>query len=213
MATYEKGLLGPFRGKVGPIVGVNWRGKDIMRSRPKKTSHTPSESQLQQREKFSVVVQFITPIKSVLSRYYGHDMGVRSRLNLATSYTMKEALQWTGSKYEIRYDKFMISKGELQGLQYGSAQAQPNRVVKLEWVDNSGQGMAQPDDQLLAVFYAPVSGLFEVYEQVAERADQTAEITLPAYFGGMEVVIWATFVNDVFKRAASSVYLGEVNIS
>jgi hypothetical protein len=212
MATYDKGILGPFSGTVGTVVGASWRGKSVMRSRPKKTSHTPTESQKLQREKFSVAVQFITPIKSVLSRYFGINMGSRSRLNLATSYTMKEVLQWTGSEYEILYNKFMISKGELQGIQDGSVRADPSRVVTLEWVDNSGQGMALPDDQLLVVFYVPAGGVFEVYEHVAERAERSAQITLPAYLADAEVEIWATFVNDTHKRAATSSYLGQLTV-
>ncbi len=32
MAEIKKGILGGFSGKVGTVVGVNWRGKDIIRS-------------------------------------------------------------------------------------------------------------------------------------------------------------------------------------
>ena len=35
MAEIKKGILGGFSGKVGTVVGVNWRGKDIIRSLPK----------------------------------------------------------------------------------------------------------------------------------------------------------------------------------
>ena len=38
MGTYNKGILGAFSGKVGPVVGATWRGKDVMRSLPKKTN-------------------------------------------------------------------------------------------------------------------------------------------------------------------------------
>ena len=34
MAEIKKGILGGFSGKVGPVVGANWRGKDIIRSTP-----------------------------------------------------------------------------------------------------------------------------------------------------------------------------------
>ena len=213
MATYNKGILGPFSGKVGTVVGASWRGNDVLRSRPKKTSHTPTESQERQREKFSIAIQFVTPIKSVLSRYFGQDMGMRSRLNLATSYTMKEALDWSGTEFRLLYNKFMISKGELQGIQDGAVTAKPSRVVSLNWEDNSGQGLALSDDQLLVVFYVPQSGMFEIYEKVADRADGEASITLPVYLSGAGVEIWATFVNDTHKRAATSSYLGQLTVT
>ena len=43
MGTYNKGILGPFSGKVGTVVGASWRGKDVMRSLPKKTDRTPDD--------------------------------------------------------------------------------------------------------------------------------------------------------------------------
>ncbi|WP_291131895.1 DUF6266 family protein [Flavobacterium sp. UBA7682] len=55
MGTYNKGILGPFSGKVGTVVGANWRGKDIMRSLPKKTNRTPTETQLLKRQLFTTV--------------------------------------------------------------------------------------------------------------------------------------------------------------
>jgi hypothetical protein len=36
MGTFNKGILGGFSGKVGTVVGFNWRGLDVMRSLPKK---------------------------------------------------------------------------------------------------------------------------------------------------------------------------------
>lgn len=35
MAKIKKGILGGFSGKVETVVGVNWRGKDIISSLPK----------------------------------------------------------------------------------------------------------------------------------------------------------------------------------
>ena len=82
MGTYNKGILGPFSGKVGTVIGVTWRGMDIMRSLPKKGNHTPTAIQLLQREKFSFVTDFLTPINPVLSRFYGANSGSKTRFVL-----------------------------------------------------------------------------------------------------------------------------------
>ena len=42
MANISKGILGGFSGKVGTIVGANYRGKDIIRSVPKKSGRKPT---------------------------------------------------------------------------------------------------------------------------------------------------------------------------
>ena len=48
MGTIKKGILGGFSGIVGTVVGANWRGMDIMRSRPKARDGTPTPLQILQ---------------------------------------------------------------------------------------------------------------------------------------------------------------------
>ena len=75
MATYNKGILEGFFGKVGNVVGARWRGKNIMRSLPQRGNYTPTELQLLQRERFTTVVNFLSPIKFLLSEYFGKKQG------------------------------------------------------------------------------------------------------------------------------------------
>jgi len=41
MGKIEKGILGGFSGKVGTVVGGNWRGIDYMRSKGKRSNTAP----------------------------------------------------------------------------------------------------------------------------------------------------------------------------
>jgi hypothetical protein len=210
MATYNKGILGAFTGTVGTVVGANWRGKNIMRSRPKKTTHAPTETQIMQRDKFGTITRFLTPIRSLYNRYFGQKAGYKSRYNMAVSYHIKEAID---DNMEIIFNKLMISKGELQGLQDGVVTAEADSKIKLTWLDNSGQGMALPTDSLLAVIYSPDLNLFEIFEEAAVREDAEATLTAMSYFSGQTVHCWVSFVNDGRKLAASSSYLGEVTLT
>ena len=92
MAEIKKGILGGFSGKVGTVVGVNWRGKDIIRSLPKKSKKRPTDLQLMQQIKFKKVIGFLQPIRPVLNLYFGNRVGLKSRYNIATSYTLSNAL-------------------------------------------------------------------------------------------------------------------------
>lgn len=212
MATYDKGILGSFTGTVGTVVGASWRGKSIMRSRPKKTSRVPTETQLLQRERFSMVTRFLTPIRGLLNLYFGQNRGVRSRYNLAVSYHIREAVAQVDQAFEMIYNKVMISKGELQGVQDGTAVAQVANQIHLQWLDNSGQGMALSTDSLLVVIYTPDLNLFEVFEGAALREDTEATLTVESYFAGLSVHCWVSFINDDRKLAASSSYLGEITL-
>ena len=66
MATFEKGILGGFSGKVGNVVGSRWRGKNVMRSLPQRGNYTPTEKQEEQRLKFKTVIGFLTPLVGIL---------------------------------------------------------------------------------------------------------------------------------------------------
>lgn len=212
MGTYEQGILGPFSGKVGTVVGANWRGKNVMRSRPKKSNRIPTEEQELQRERFTLVVKFLGPIKSVLTRYFGQPVSFRSRYNLATSYHLKDAVKLDNGAYIIQYNKVLISKGELQGIANPVVTLKPNAEILLDWTDNSGQGLALPNDELLVVIYSPDLDVFELFEHTAVRDQGTVALSAASFFVGLKVHCWAGFVDDERKLSSLSIYLGELQL-
>lgn len=213
MGTYNKGILGPFSGKVGTVIGVNWRGKDIMRSLPKKTDRVPTETQRLQREKFAMVSDFLTPIAYVLTRYFGRRGGELTRRNQAMSYHMKHAVVYDDPEFRMLYNKVLIAKGDLPGVQDpevitgGSASE-----LQFSWDNNSGQGMAQANDQLVIVVYAPEGDLYHYLLDASTRDGGSVTITLPEWFSGLAVHSWITFASVDGKSYATSVYMGEVNV-
>lgn len=213
MATYEKGILGGFSGKVGNVVGARWRGKNIMRSLPQRGNYIPSELQELQRERFKTVIAFLNPIKSVVGKYFGKKQGDKSPYNLATSYHLQEALVQTVDGFEMDYSKVLISKGDVRGLDNPVLAAAANQVLDLSWVDNSGQGNANPLDQLVVVVYAPELDLFQVYNPAGTREEAGVQITLPAYLATIKVEVWATFVTETGTNAAISTYLGNIIVT
>lgn len=212
MGTYNKGILGPFSGKVGTVVGANWRGKDVMRSLPKKTDRTPTETQLLQRNKFTAVSNFLTPISNVVSLYYGSGSGELTRRNQAMSYHMKEAVTYVNPNFEILFDKVQISKGDLLGIQNPTASSPAAGEIKFNWEDNSGQGSAKNTDQLIVVLYSPLEDIYYTNGNAATRDAARVTLTLPTYFAGLEVQAWITFASATGKSYATSVYLGAVAI-
>ena len=212
MGTYNKGILGPFSGKVGTVVGANWRGKDVMRSLPKKTDRTPTETQLLQREKFTAVSNFLTPISNVVSLYYGSGSGELTRRNQAMSYHMKEAVTYVNPNFEILFDKVQISKGDLLGIQNPTASSPAAGEIRFNWEDNSGQGSAKNTDQLIVVLYSPLEDIYYTNGNAATRDAARVTLTLPTYFAGLEVQAWITFASATGKSYATSVYLGAVTV-
>ncbi len=212
MGTYNKGILGAFSGKVGPVVGANWRGKDILRSLPKKSKRQPTETQLLQRLKFSTVAAFLTPLKPVISRYFGVNTGALSKMNHATSYHIKGALVPAGDTFVMDYSKVLIGKGDLVGFQSPVIAAQPGGILRFEWTDNSGRGNAAATDRVIVVAYQPDNHWYEFTLDAGSRDAAEAVFTLPAYMTGTEIQCWISLASETGKRYATSTYMGAVMV-
>lgn len=213
MGTFEKGILGGFSGRVGTVIGSRWRGRNVLRSLPVASNRPPTEAQLEQRLRFKTAIQFLNPIRSVVSRYFGQSQGDKSPGNLATSYYIKEVVIPDGSGgFTIDYPKVLISKGDLQSLANPVATPAAGEQVTLTWDDNSGQGFAQATDTLLAIGCVASLNQAVIFNDGVQRDATTDTLQFPAYLAGMEVQLYATFVTADEKEAATSVYLGAVTL-
>lgn len=212
MGTFNKGILGGFSGKVGTVVGFNWRGLDVMRSLPKKTSRLATEKQLIVQTKFTLTAHFLAPLKPLLSAYFGQPSGEKSRYNLAFSYHNKEAIIGTYPDFEIDYTKVIVSKGELLGVAEPEVAALSGAEVKYSWQDNSGEGEAKATDMVFVVVYNPTKALFAYKVLASQRDAAVYTLALPDTWTGDAVHTWLGIVNAAETKCASSVYLGSVAV-
>ncbi|SFH87816.1 DUF6266 family protein [Halpernia frigidisoli] len=212
MATITKGILGGISGTIGTVVGANFRGKDILRSRPKKSSKLPTEKQLLQQAKFKLVVQFMQPLKFIQSRYFGQNSGAKSRVNLAVSYMLDNAISVVLGVPELLYNKVLITKGDLAGFQNLTAAPVAGQKIEFNWVDNSLQGNASADDIVNVVCYSEDLGNFEIFQNIAVRGDLSAEMTLPLSYQAKAVSVWVYFNNTKENLACNSNYVGLLTI-
>jgi hypothetical protein len=208
MAIYNKGILGAFTGKVGPVVGSQWRGKNVLRSLPRKSNRIATDTQLLQRKKFGTVTAFLSQIQPVITRYYGVENSFKTRRNQAMSYHMKEAVTFVDPDFEMLYHKVQVSKGDLISVENPTATAIANTGLSFAWGNNAGQGQALENDTLVLVVYEPTLGEAFFQLNLALRSDETVEIPLPSYLSGLSVHVWLAVASADEKRYATSKYLG-----
>lgn len=213
MGTYNKGILGAFSGKVGPVVGASWRGKDVLRSLPRKGTRVATETQIVQRLKFSTVTAFLTPLKPIISKYYGSDSGEITRRNQAMSYHMKEAVNFVDPNFVFDYSKVQISKGDLLQLQTPNAVAAAATSIDFTWVNSAGQGQALATDKVVIAVYEPTSKTTVYTMNAGERSAGLSNFILPAYLTGTSVEVWITVVSSDDKLYATSQYLGTIVVT
>ena len=209
MGKIKTGILGGFQGKVGTVIGSTWRGESIMRALPKTAAKAPTESQRIQRLKIKAVSEFLNPLRSTLSTYFGNDTGVKSKYNMATSYHITNAVEITEQGTQILYPRVLVAKGTLFGFQ-NLTTTQSETVITLNWEDNTVFGNAKAEDTVNVVCYIEEVNTFYVFESIANRDGLTASVTLPQNFLGYNVEAYAFLYDKVSKTSSNSVYLGSI---
>lgn len=213
MATFRKGILGAFYGKVGTIIGTTWRGKDVMRSLPRKSGKQASLLQKMQRERFTLVSNFLLPISSIVGNYFGNKNSLTTQRNQCMSYLIKEAALHDGTQAYWDFTKILITRGDLLGLNAPSGVAGTNQNLTISWVNNSNQGDAQATDLVLAVVYQESSDLTWFAEGIANRDTESVTLTLPNYWTASPVHVWIAVVAANGSKYATSQYLGEIPLN
>ncbi|HMK04970.1 MAG TPA: DUF6266 family protein [Ferruginibacter sp.] len=211
MAKYEKGILGPFNGKVGPVVGSSWKGIDIMKSKSKRSNKTPSQAQLVQQSKFSLVAGFINGISSLLKNSFKAVSGPMSEMNSALRYHLEHAITGTYPAFTLDYVQVLVSKGQLLNATNTTAAAAAGGNVQFNWTDNSGIAMADATDKSILVTYCPALKRFAFNSAGPGRSAGTANLDA-SVFNGQTVHTWIGFISADGKEAATSIYTGQVVI-
>ena len=209
MGKIKTGILGGFQGKVGTVIGSTWRGESIMRALPKTAAKAPTESQRIQRLKFKAVSEFLNPLRTTLSTYFGNNTGVKSKYNMATSYHITNAVEITEQGTQILYPRVLVAKGTLFGFQ-NLTTTPSETVITLNWEDNTVFGNAKAEDTVNVVCYIEEVNTFYVFESIANRDGLTASVTLPQNFLGYNVEVYAFLYDKVSKTSSNSVYLGSI---
>jgi len=212
MATFKKGILGSFSGTVGPVVGATYRGQDVLRSRPRKSTKPATDLQLMQRRKFGKAVQFITPAKIIIADYFGSPAGVKSRFNLATSYYISNVISYENEEVILDYSKGLYAKGNLLNTQNLVCQASESAKLVLTWLDNSNQADTKATDDLMVVVVDEETESYEFFLKVAKRNALEVALVLPAYLVASKVHVYAFMVSEDEKVNSTSQYLGQFTI-
>lgn len=208
MANYRKGILGAFSGKVGNVIGASWRNLDVIRSLPRKSKKEPTMSQLEQRQKFGLIIKFLSIAHQIIKMYFGKDRGNASKMNVAVAYHLHNAITGIFNQYSIDYSKVLFTKGDLFGFNQISATMIANQTCELSYDGQSGQSNAQDQDQLLIVVYNEDLNYIKSYEHVSTRVAGNGSVMLPPEWASHQVHIWASLVSENGRAVSTSQYLG-----
>lgn len=206
MGTIKQGILGGFSGRVGTVVGSNWKSVHYMRALATNVSNPRTEKQQCQRTKFSKAISFLTTITPFLRVGYKNYTTNQSAFNAAMSYTMKNAITGCGETLAINYEKVLVAHGSLTIAVDASVIVEDNKV-SYKWTDNSNAGDAKSKDVAMLLVYNKDKKEAVYSMNVATRSDAKAELALPASWSDNAMAIYLSFCSEDGKSVTNSICL------
>lgn len=213
MSILSQGILGGFSGKTGPVIGSSWKGKPVMRAKPVyKKNRTFSTKQLDQQEKFKLMLSFLRSIDYLLDLSFKRSKDGSTGFQEAFSENIKNAISGELSPYGIDYAKVKLAHGSIPVLSVISCSAEAGNMVKFSWNLQLDQGKkASEADRAIGVLYCADENLF-LTSDFNTRRNGLELLVDAAMFTGKLVHSWFFFLSDNESQASVSSYTGMVTV-
>ena len=222
MAKLEQGILGPFRGKVGTVVGYLWRGKHVVRAYRKEINYPNTESQQAEREWFVGMVRFAATARQALllglresaSRMQMTEGNAFVRMNKgcfgreAACGVSGVAVKDTSDAARFiptDYERIRIAEGAAAPVLFSAARVDGDGVLSVDFEKNSGMTRAKACDRVYLYVYN-IDTREGLLSHSASRRDGRLQMQLPDGWNELNVRMWG-FVVDGEGRASGSQYV------
>ncbi|SKC06655.1 hypothetical protein SAMN05660841_03982 [Sphingobacterium nematocida] len=213
MARFLKGIVGAYSGKVGSVVGSNWRSVDYVRSVARRSNKAASEDQLAQRARFALGVGFLSPIKDLLNLGYSDPLQGRSTgYNKALQHLLSYGVIGTYPSLELDYGSIVVAKGALSNLLGVAWTESAPQEISVSWSTEVNRFNAFADDSVILLMYNKEKRFFSILES-ATRNDGTMSFNFPPVYAGDHVVGWVFTGHRDGVKTSGSYYLGEIVVS
>ncbi|UNY99870.1 DUF6266 family protein [Zhouia spongiae] len=208
MAVITKGILGGISGKVGTVVGASWKGIDYIRSKPSSVANPRTEGQVNQRNKFSVTLEYLQPNLGFIKLGYKGYAVQKTAFNAAMSYVLNNAITGAAPDFEIDYNLALLSRGSLSGALNPDTDLSTPGQVTFTWDDNSDEGNANVTDKAMLLVYNPSKKASVAILGGQDRTVGSEVVPIPATYAGDTVELFMAFITADNTQVSNSVYLG-----
>lgn len=206
MGTIKKGIIGPFRGKAGSIIGSSWRKINYIKGLPRKKDRKPTPGQAEVRLKFALLNHFLDPLSELLESSFGPLTARATGRNAAFSYNYDHAFVSNEQGVQLNYPGLRFSHGYLVTAGDERAWIQGDQLYASWHPGTYGMG-GEPDDRAIVLVYDVETRTF-VPATEATRQDgiaHTLDRGTPLKRSTMHV--WLFFIDKSGKRASKTVYI------
>lgn len=210
MARFDDGINGPFRGKVGSVIGSKWRKVNYMKGLSRfKQRRPPSPDQALIRRKFSLLNDFLKPLSRILEISFSQFTDKATGRNAAFSYNYDDAFIVEGADVRLNYQAIRLSHGSLVTAGAERAWVDDRGVVHVTWNTKTYGIGGAPDDLAYVLVFDETHDMLHAPDGSTVRQDGQAQFTrlerIESDPGGYH--IWLFFTDHDKKRASKTVYI------
>lgn len=208
MAKIELGILGPFHGKVGNVIGYERNGVFCVRSMPTHYRDRRSAAQLKNRNRFAMVMKVMGEVKCATKLGFNRFASGMTEMNVATRVNYYSLVREGASGLVYSYDGLVLSRGRVEkvgGVTMGVA----GRNVSLWWDANGLDAMGGGDDEVTVVLMNGKRIEMKMWRGAARRSDGRVNVAMPSGWEGEDVYCYVMAERD--GEWSESVYVGAVN--
>ena len=214
MAKINWGITSGFIGKLGNVVGFNWKGKNVLHALNPNGNHSNTKEQQLHRARFALVTRVGGDLYEAIYEGYRHEakklsvtqngLFVKGNISVNVIGDAPEALV-------IDFENLQLSCGNLPGVDFGEASISGN-TLSVAVIDNNLYGRrVAASDRIYLVAYCPELGDARCQSVGIRNGDATLTLSLPAKWGSKRVyaygfVVGAASFNE--GLASKTVYLG-----
>lgn len=213
MGRINQGILGGFSGKVGNVIGGNWKGIDYMRVKPASVANPKTVGQVSQRTKFTETLQFLQPMKDFIKVGYKGFAVQKTEFNSAMSYILKNAITGTSPNFVVDYPAVLVSRGALTGASNGAIDVATPGTGTFSWDDNTGSGSALATDKAMLLLYNETKGEVIFTTDGAARSAASQGLVLPPDYSGDTVRAYIAFIKADGSEVSNSSYIGSAVVA
>ena len=208
MGKQVGGINGPYQGKIGKVIGYQWRGLWVTRAVPRDFHDAKTERQLGQRGRFKASVGFAARLRDILV------LGLKQSATKAhkTEYNYfqminNDCLAWDGESLAVDYPNLRVSEGPVAPVAFTRVERMENELV-VEFEKNPEHRNCNSNDK---VYVAAVNAVRceAVLSLPVYRRMRSVTVELPENWEGEEVHLYG-FVQDLAGRASECAYIGTV---
>jgi len=205
MAKQEKGIIDVYRGRVGTVVGYQWRGRWCLRARPVQVRNPRTPVQQAVRGEFRALAQLAVRMLPALHRGLRHE----ARLAGLTECNLFISLNRAAStEAGVDYNALTVSAGPVAPVAFGRAVV-VDGAVGVDFEKNPQHRATSATDEVRLFAYCPTLG-HGLLSGGAPRRDRRVAMALPDEWAGLEVHLYG-FVEDAAGRASESAYIGALD--